>query len=63
LGLKFEADGFVETWKAVFEHIEETKTWDAVMGFSSVAALLLLRVRPIQFFSINKVSTMLLGIT
>ena len=54
LGLKFEADGFVETWKAVFEHIEETKTWDAVMGFSSVAALLLLRVRPIQFFSINK---------
>nr|CAH0107975.1 unnamed protein product [Daphnia galeata] len=44
LGLKFEADGFVETWKAVFEHIEETKTWDAVMGFSSVAALLLLRL-------------------
>ncbi|EFX83558.1 hypothetical protein DAPPUDRAFT_194797 [Daphnia pulex] len=44
LGLKFEADGFVETWKAVFEHIDETKTWDAVMGFSSVAALLLLRL-------------------
>lgn len=32
----------------MFEHIDETKTWDAVMGFSSVAALLLLRVRPIM---------------
>ena len=44
LGLKFNADGFIDTWKAVFEHIGETRTWDAVMGFSSIVALLLLRV-------------------
>ena len=44
LGLKFEADGFIDTWKAVFEHINETRPWDAVMGFSSIAALLILRV-------------------
>lgn len=45
LGLKFQAVGFVQTWQAVFEHIQETQTWDAVMGFSSVAILLALRVR------------------
>lgn len=44
LGLSFDADGFVPTWKAVFEHIEETRTWDAVMGFGSIACLLLLRI-------------------
>ncbi|KZS20140.1 Sodium-independent sulfate anion transporter [Daphnia magna] len=44
LGLKFEEEGFLHTWIAVFEHIEETKKWDAVLGFSSVAVLLLLRI-------------------
>ncbi|KAI9552739.1 hypothetical protein GHT06_020619 [Daphnia sinensis] len=44
LGLKFQADGFVQTWQAVFEHIQETQTWDAVMGFSSIAILLALRL-------------------
>jgi len=44
LGLKFEAEGFLNTWMAVFQHIEETKKWDAVLGFSSIAVLLLLRV-------------------
>ncbi|XP_057381356.1 sodium-independent sulfate anion transporter-like [Daphnia carinata] len=44
LGLKFQAAGFVETWQAVFEHIQETQKWDAVMGFSSVAILLALRL-------------------
>ena len=44
LGLKFQADGFIETWKAVFEHIGETRVWDAVMGFTCIVALLLLRV-------------------
>lgn len=48
LGLSFEADGFVQTWKAVFEHIHETRTWDAVMGFSTIAVLLLLKVRTKQ---------------
>lgn len=44
LGLKFQADGFVQTWAAVFQHIEETRLWDAVMGFSCIVALLVLRV-------------------
>lgn len=45
LGLEFEAEGFLNTWIAVIRHIEETKKWDAVLGFSSIAILLLLRVR------------------
>ncbi len=44
LGLKFDDDGFVNTWVAVFRDIEQTRTWDAVLGFSSIAILLLLRV-------------------
>ena len=44
LGLRFDDEGFLNTWIAVFEHIEETKKWDAVLGFSSIAILLLLRV-------------------
>ena len=45
LGLRFDDEGFLNTWIAVFEHIEETKKWDAVLGFSSIAILLLLRVK------------------
>jgi sodium-independent sulfate anion transporter 11 len=45
LGLEFEAEGFLNTWIAVIQHIEETKKWDAVLGLSSIAVLLLLRVR------------------
>lgn len=48
LGLKFEAEGFVNTWAAVFEHIGETSLWDAVMGFSCIVCLLLLRVSNIM---------------
>ncbi|KAK4005751.1 hypothetical protein OUZ56_010826 [Daphnia magna] len=44
LGLKFDDEGFLNTWIAVFEHIEETKKWDAVLGLSSIAILLLLRI-------------------
>lgn len=50
LGLKFDADGFVDTWDAVFKHIGETRIWDAVMGFSCIVALLLLRVKSSSFF-------------
>jgi sodium-independent sulfate anion transporter 11 len=49
LGLKYEVEGFLNTWIAVFQHIEETKKWDAVLGFSSIAILLLLGVSNIQF--------------
>ncbi len=44
LGLKLEAEGFLHTWIAVFEHIGEIRTWDAVLGFSSIPILLLFRV-------------------
>ena len=45
LGLKFGSGaGFIGTWKAMFEHITKTRQWDAIMGFSCIAALLLLRV-------------------
>lgn len=44
LGLKFDDEGFLHTWIAVFREIEHTRTWDAVLGFSSIAVLLLLRV-------------------
>ncbi|XP_046639752.1 sodium-independent sulfate anion transporter-like isoform X2 [Daphnia pulicaria] len=44
LVLEFEAEGFLNTWIAVIQHIEETKKWDAVLGLSSIAVLLLLRI-------------------
>lgn len=53
LGLKFDDEGFFNTWMAVFEHIHETKKWDAVLGFSSIAVLLLLRVNKITSRLIN----------
>ncbi|XP_059351349.1 uncharacterized protein LOC130697040 [Daphnia carinata] len=43
-GLRFDDEGFLNTWIAVFENIAETKKWDAVLGFASIAILLLLRV-------------------
>ncbi|XP_059352545.1 sodium-independent sulfate anion transporter-like [Daphnia carinata] len=43
-GLRFDDEGFLNTCTAVFEHIEETKKWDAVLGFASIAILLLLRI-------------------
>ena len=44
LGLQFSADGFIDTWTAIFEHIAETRPWDAIMGFASILALIVLRV-------------------
>ncbi len=44
LGLKFDDEGFLHTWIAVFRDIEKTRKWDAVLGFSSICVLLLLRV-------------------
>ena len=45
LGLKFSSTvSFTDTWKAVFENITETRVWDAVMGFTCIVVLLLLKV-------------------
>lgn len=43
LGLSFPSAGFIDTWLGVFTNIAETRTGDAVMGFVSVALLLLLK--------------------
>lgn len=44
LGLKIAGGKFIDTWHNVFEHISETRLWDAVMGVACMAVLLLLRV-------------------
>jgi sodium-independent sulfate anion transporter 11 len=44
LGLSFEAEGFIQTWKAIFQHISETRYQDAVLGIVCCIALLLLKV-------------------
>ncbi|CAB3363897.1 Hypothetical predicted protein [Cloeon dipterum] len=43
LGLKFDADSFASIWTAVFNHIHETKLWDAVLGGCCCVFLLTLR--------------------
>ncbi|XP_047738704.1 sodium-independent sulfate anion transporter [Hyalella azteca] len=43
LGLSFEAEGFIQTWKAIFQHISETRYQDAVLGIVCCIALLLLK--------------------
>jgi solute carrier family 26 (sodium-independent sulfate anion transporter), member 11 len=44
LGLSGKSNGFLESWINVFEHIGETRLWDTVLGLTSIALLLLLRV-------------------
>ncbi|XP_012256427.2 sodium-independent sulfate anion transporter-like [Athalia rosae] len=43
LGLNFNALKFLDSWKAIFEHIGETRLWDAVLGVTCMAVLLVLR--------------------
>ncbi|XP_047106126.1 sodium-independent sulfate anion transporter-like [Schistocerca piceifrons] len=43
LGLKFSGSEFLEVWRKLFEHITETRKWDAILGFACMAVLLLLR--------------------
>ncbi|XP_065075945.1 sodium-independent sulfate anion transporter-like isoform X2 [Ochlerotatus camptorhynchus] len=35
---------FIDAWENVIEHIGETRLWDAVLGFSSIAFLVILRL-------------------
>lgn len=49
LGLKGSANGFIESWTNVFEHISETRLWDAVLGASTMVILLLLKVIKMVF--------------
>ncbi|XP_019869624.1 sodium-independent sulfate anion transporter isoform X2 [Aethina tumida] len=43
LGLKFEAESFIEICRKVFEHISETQLWDTVLGLLCCIVLLLMR--------------------
>ncbi|XP_024942020.1 sodium-independent sulfate anion transporter isoform X2 [Cephus cinctus] len=43
LGLSFSESNFLRVWKTIFEHIGETRLWDAVMGCICMIVLLILR--------------------
>nr|CAD7573324.1 unnamed protein product [Timema californicum] len=46
LGLKYKAEGFVDTWYQLFQHIHQTRLWDLVLSVSCIAILLALREKP-----------------
>ncbi|XP_014215254.1 sodium-independent sulfate anion transporter-like [Copidosoma floridanum] len=43
LGIKASGSKFIQVWSNVFEHIGETRLWDAVLGLVCMVVLLLLR--------------------
>lgn len=43
LGLKVSGTKFVQVWQSIFEHIGETRRWDATLGIVCIIILLLLR--------------------
>ncbi|XP_028160708.1 sodium-independent sulfate anion transporter-like [Ostrinia furnacalis] len=43
LGLSFPGGKFLQVWTGMYEHIGETRLWDAVLGLSCIVLLLLLR--------------------
>ncbi|KAL0893436.1 hypothetical protein ABMA27_015019 [Loxostege sticticalis] len=43
LGLSFPGGKFLQVWTGMYEHIGETRLWDAVLGISCIVLLLLLR--------------------
>lgn len=45
LGLKFNAEGFVEIWSNIYKQIGYTQKWDALLSFCCCVILLAMRVR------------------
>ncbi|KAJ8944651.1 hypothetical protein NQ314_009413 [Rhamnusium bicolor] len=43
LGLSYPGGKFLQVWEQIFEHISETRPWDALLGFTCMAFLLILR--------------------
>lgn len=43
LGLQISGSEFVQVWRQIFHRIDETRLWDAVLGFGSIVVLLVLR--------------------
>lgn len=48
LGLSYPGGKFLQVWEQIFEHISETRPWDALLGLSCMVVLLTLRVRSIS---------------
>lgn len=44
LGLSFSGGKFLEVWEKIFEHISETRLWDAILGLGCITIILVLRV-------------------
>ncbi|XP_018571663.1 sodium-independent sulfate anion transporter isoform X1 [Anoplophora glabripennis] len=44
LGTKGSGTTFVDTWKNIFQDIHNTQAWDAVLGITCIAVLLILRI-------------------
>ncbi|RVE44155.1 hypothetical protein evm_011202 [Chilo suppressalis] len=54
LGLSFPGGKFLQVWTGLYEHIGETRLWDAVLGVSCIVVLLLLRkVKDIKVGSVG----------
>lgn len=49
LGLTGRSQEFLGAWIDVFENIGKTQLWDSVLGFSSIAFLVALKVRIYSF--------------
>lgn len=43
LGIKGSAREFLQAWISLFEHIGETRKWDAILGFTSIFCLVVFR--------------------
>ncbi|XP_050297998.1 sodium-independent sulfate anion transporter-like isoform X2 [Anthonomus grandis grandis] len=43
LGIKGPANEFLAAWESLFKNIGQTRKWDAVLGFSTIAALFMFR--------------------
>lgn len=58
LGLSFPGGKFLQVWTGLYEHIGETRLWDAVLGITCIIVLLLLRkVKDIKVLPDEEVST------
>uniref|UniRef100_A0A182NE09 SLC26A/SulP transporter domain-containing protein n=1 Tax=Anopheles dirus TaxID=7168 RepID=A0A182NE09_9DIPT len=54
LGLPGRSNEFVDSWTNVYRHFGETKLWDAVLGFATIAVLLLLRSLRTKWSAVGK---------
>lgn len=45
LGIAGKSQEFLESWVYVFEHITETRMWDAILGFTTIIFLVITKVR------------------